>query len=286
MKIREDALMSRNKTLLYLVFAVILIGVHLLFNLFQVSKVNQSWAQITFWFGAVVACLTIFFTCKKIKDKLKLNSETMPPETDNIHLKKYAETILDWVSFLSLSLMFILFFFTYFILPTNIKGSSMAHTLRNGDRVLMYHFMYQPKRDDIVIVNITDHYFDEDGNQVNKSPDYRNQSEVYFVKRIVAIPGDHIEFVYLNDLDEYHIKINGTLYENRYGETYRIRPAGKDKMLLDLDENNHLKAGLYFAFGDNERFSFDSRAIGAVSEEDLIGKAIFKLSPWGRIQNE
>jgi signal peptidase I len=199
--------------------------------------------------------------------------------------QKHKHEILDWVSFLSISMMLILMIFMFFVLPTNVEGKSMESTLVDGERVLMYHFNYTPERNDVVIVHITDRYLDTSGRQVNLSNEYSDQDQVYFVKRVVAIPGDTVTFEQIDQTDHYHILINGVVYQNQYYQIYEVDNAGRLKMISYLDQNNQLREDQYFAFGDNESFSYDSRNIGAIHEEDMIGKAIYKLSPLGGISH-
>jgi signal peptidase I len=173
----------------------------------------------------------------------------------------------------------------YFLLPTNVEGKSMESTLVDGERVLMYHFNYMPERNDVVIVHITDRYLDTSGRQVNTSSEYDDQDQVYFVKRVVAVPGDTVTFEEIDQTETYHILINGVVYQNQYFQIYEVDNAGRLKMLSYLDQDNKLRENQYFAFGDNESFSYDSRNIGAIHKEDMIGKAIYKLSPLGGISH-
>ena len=56
-------------------------------------------------------------------------------------------------------------------------------------------------------------------------------------------------------------------------------------MLSYLDSDDKLKVDQFLAFGDNESFSYDSRNIGVIYKEDMIGKAIYKLLPFGGISH-
>jgi signal peptidase I len=243
----------------------------------KVSRLTIGWTMTIYIITAILAIASIAFNIVLFKKK---NEEI----SDN-YIKKHQFEILDWLAFLSLSMMFILMLFMFFILPTNVDGSSMRPTLIDRERVLMYHFNYQPKRNDVIIVHVTDRYIDTTGDQVNLSSEYDDKDQVYFVKRVVALPGDTITFEEIGTSDVYHILINGEVYQNQYFQIYQVDDAGRLKMLSYLDENNILRENQYFAFGDNESFSYDSRNIGAIHNDDIIGKAVYKLWPFGGISN-
>lgn len=89
------------------------------------------------------------------------------------------------------------------------------------------------------------------------------------VKRVIANPGDRVDLdkegnVYVND-----IKLDEPYLEDKsYGETnielpYRV-PEGK-----------------IFVMGDNRSVSVDSRntSIGCISEEQIIGKIVYRIWP-------
>ncbi len=287
--------MTLKRAYINLFIAVILIIFNILLYALDVSRLNIGWTTMIYWISSSIALISIGFSIfhfKVKKDDIEIdpivdedeNLDGVPVQTISF-AQKHKHEILDWVSFLSISMMLILMIFMFFVLPTNVEGKSMESTLVDGERVLMYHFNYTPKRNDVVIVHITDRYLDTSGRQVNLSSEYSDQDQVYFVKRVVAVPGDTVTFEQIDQTDHYHILINGIVYQNQYFQIYEVDNAGRLKMLSYLDQNNQLRDNQYFAFGDNESFSYDSRNIGAIHEEDMIGKAIYKLSPLGGISH-
>lgn len=158
--------------------------------------------------------------------------------------------VFSWI-FGMLAAIFIAAVLNYFLgMSTTTVGVSMEPTLYNGQRIYIDRFSYllsTPKRGDVVV-------FLPNG----------NKNSHYYVKRVVAVPGDKVQIR------------NGSLYVN--GEestliTMKITDAG-------IAENElTLKSGEYFCIGDSPSSSEDSRSanVGPVSEKDIIGKAWFKL---------
>lgn len=133
-------------------------------------------------------------------------------------------------------------------LPTlRIYGKSMKGTLESGDVVLAVK-SNRFKTGDIVAF-------------------YYNNN--ILVKRVIAESGDWVNItkdgtVYVNDK-----KINEPYIENKaYGET-------NIKFPYQVPENR------IFVLGDNRKVSIDSRntSVGAVSDEQLVGKLIFRIWP-------
>lgn len=139
----------------------------------------------------------------------------------------------------------------FFGMTTNVVGISMEPTLENGQKILVNRFIYtlsSPKRGDVVV-------FLPNG----------NENAHYYVKRVVAVPGDKIK------IENYTLFING---EESTLITEKILDGG-------IAENEFtLKMGEYFCIGDNPNNSEDSRSanIGPVKLDDIIGEAWFKMS--------
>jgi signal peptidase I len=136
-------------------------------------------------------------------------------------------------------------------MTTNVVGVSMEPTLYNGQEILIDRFRYvlsSPKRGDVVV-------FLPNG----------NENAHYYVKRVVAVPGDKI------------LVKDGTFYVNG------VESQWVTEKLLDagIAANEFvLGSGEYFCIGDNPGNSEDSRSanIGPVKETDMIGKAWFHTS--------
>lgn len=135
-------------------------------------------------------------------------------------------------------------------MSTNVVGVSMESTLYNGQQIFINRFTYilsSPKRGDVVV-------FLPNG----------NENAHYYVKRVVAVPGDRI------------LIKDGVLYVNGLESEWNT-----DKILEPGIAENELTLGSdeYFCLGDNVNNSEDSRSanIGPVSEEDMLGKVWFHL---------
>lgn len=138
----------------------------------------------------------------------------------------------------------------YFMgMSTNVVGVSMEPTLYNGQKIYINRFLYilsSPRAGDVVV-------FLPNG----------NENAHYYVKRVVAVPGDHL------------VVKDGVLFVNGLESpwiTDKIVEAG-------IAENEFtLENGEYFCIGDNPGNSEDSRSanIGPVKETDIVGKVWFR----------
>ena len=163
-----------------------------------------------------------------------------------------AKEIFSWIFgiFISVLLAFIIVYSVG--MTTSVIGVSMEPGLYSGQTIFVNRVVYRimlPKKNDVIV-------FLPNG----------NQNSHYYIKRVVAVPGDTVQI------------INGILHVNREAvenvEEY-------DKMAdAGIAENEiTLQSGEYFVLGDNRNNSEDSRSanIGVVNENDIIGKAWFHL---------
>lgn len=251
--------MTAKKAYQKIFITIILIVFTLIFYGLKVSKLKLGWSFLGFMFCAFFAFLFSF----KIFDELEKKQETL----------NHKNQLYDWLSFLAISLMFIFIIFMFFVLPTTVSQTSMSPTLNNKERVLVYHFKYEPKKGDIVIISMSKESYP-------RAEGLRGKN-AFFVKRIVALSGDKITFKHVAK-DYYNIYINDELYKNSVGEIYQIKDYQKINLELDL-ENNIVPKDKYIVFGDNEQGSQDSRSFGPILKKDIIGKVIYKIWPLGKV---
>ena len=136
-------------------------------------------------------------------------------------------------------------------MSTYVVGVSMEPTLYNGQRIFINRLSYKiqgPEAGDVVV-------FLPNG----------NKNAHYYVKRVVAVPGDTVQ-----------VK-EGILYVN--GETSDLIVAKIQEEGIAANELT-LEKGEYFCIGDSPGSSEDSRSanIGPVHSEDIIGKVWLRLT--------
>jgi signal peptidase I len=179
----------------------------------------------------------------------------------------WAETI---VGAAFLALLITIFVFQ----PTQVLGSSMQPTLENGNYVfvskLMHTFNSEPSYGDIVIIDSRldqKHTLKDDltANPLVKLISRRFTGDAghdYFIKRVIGKPGDTIEFK------------EGVVYRN--GEALD-EPYIKEPMAFESDQKYVIPEGHVFVMGDNRNNSLDSRFIGSVPFDHVMGKMIVKI---------
>ena len=150
-----------------------------------------------------------------------------------------------------------------------VIGPSMYDTLIQGDRLLLVsNLAYnEPKQGDIVVC----------------SKDSFDNGQL-FSKRVIATEGQEV-FI------DYHtgrVEVDGEVLDEPYLYSPTKRPDGAEFSVT-------VGEGQVFVMGDNRMRSTDSRSpmIGLVDEREILGKAIFLISPgdnsgtekarWGRI---
>lgn len=143
-----------------------------------------------------------------------------------------------------------------------VKGSSMEPNFYHGDFVFINKLSTafgSLQKGDVVICRL-----DEEKKNI--------------VKRVIGLPGDVIDFRETDGGEDtiYALYINDELVREDY-----IKAPMDSKGNIDypytVPENS------YFVMGDNRNASSDSRrkSVGAIEKEDLMGKVIFRLYPFG-----
>ena len=161
--------------------------------------------------------------------------------------KNYIKEFLPYV----IIILVVILVKAFIVSPIRVNGVSMNPTLHNGDIMLLDEISYRfqnIKRFDIVVV----HYEDE-----------------YLIKRVIGLPGEEIRY------EDDKLYINNQYIEEDF--THK-KTGGFSNITLGDNE--------YFVMGDNRSNSTDSRIIGPIKENQIIGKTSLNIFPFSRFGNK
>ena len=173
------------------------------------------------------------------------------------------DEILDWLESFVFAMFIVILVFTFVFRIVLVQGDSMNNTLTNGDRLVISHLNYTPKRDDIVVVEAKTDYFHKT-----------------IIKRVIGVGGDTVRLNYNDNT----ITVNGSV----------VKDDHKKEVMLDkfqfFDSTYMIEDGVYeykvpdgkiFVLGDNRNNSTDSRRLGFIDNDMVLGKVVLRLFPFG-----
>ena len=182
--------------------------------------------------------------------------------------KNKLSNFLDYIEVFVIAICFVILLFSFSgIRLCTVSGPSMEKTLYNKEKLITSNINYTPERNDIIVFHQTgDYSFNEP-----------------IVKRVIGVAGDTVNVKYeKNDVIVTVTDSDGnvTVLE----EDYQY-----------IDENSYnpyplpttvtVEEGTVFVMGDNRYNSADSRdgRIGLVDTRRILGKVIFRISPFSRL---
>ncbi|ERJ13497.1 signal peptidase I [Haloplasma contractile] len=185
---------------------------------------------------------------------------------DSKKKKSLSREILEYVIIFAITILAVNFIHNNVFTPVSVEGESMEPTLHDQDYLFLWE-LGDIDRFDVIVFKAT--------------------KDDYYVKRVIGMPGDSIR--YKNN----QLYINNQYYEEDYF-TNGVKQPTESFNSSDVCritnfpnniscENGVIPEGYYLVLGDNRTNSTDSRRIGLVKEESILGKTKFILYPFDRI---
>jgi signal peptidase I len=183
-------------------------------------------------------------------------------------------------------LLIVLVLRSFLVEPFQIPTGSMIPTLEVGDFILVNKYAYGVRLP-VLGTKLVDVADPERGDVMVFIPPHVNS---YYIKRVIGLPGDTIRY------EDKRLFVNGELIGEEFvedividtnlgelaGTLHQETINGVEHATQHISGVNRQRSrtiwvipnGHYFMMGDNRDNSSDSREWGAVSEKDIVGRAI------------
>ncbi len=171
---------------------------------------------------------------------------------------RFIDRAFEVVEILVFALLAIIAITTFVFRQTTVSGSSMVPTFNDGDKLIISDLFYTPEVGDVIV-------FDD------RSKDYGEYGQSPIIKRVFAVSGETVDIkagkitVYTGNIEDNviarYIYING---------------------IKDMEKPLYIEEGQIYVLGDNTYNSMDSRDVGTISVESILGKVILRYKSDGK----
>ncbi len=202
----------------------------------------------------------------------------------NFKFKQIIFNVLDWGLILPVCAIIAVFCYSFIFVITPITGSSMNPTIEDGENIFV---SYLDKIDqfDVVVLKVT------------PEDNFNVYEDSYYIKRVIGLPGQTVKWV------DKVLTIDGKVVEeafypdnyldnvtfwHNFDGLFSYKVDGKEQQAVYV-----IPEGYYFVMGDNRqdssnsRGSKDSRTIGLIPKDNIVGVAKYHLKgiiPWGKVK--
>lgn len=189
------------------------------------------------------------------------------------------DNIFDFVELFVFTLAAVFIITSFFFRYSIVDGGSMDKTLAHNEKLILRSFLYKPENGDVVVV--------QDKSTELKQP---------IVKRIIATEGQTVRFysdsVYVDgeELDEPYVYTAD--FYSPFSSEYAYDTVPSEALLSVVTDSGVDDKGRYyeitvpddhiFVMGDHRNVSKDSRTIGTIHEDAVIGKAVLRFYPFDK----
>ena len=188
-------------------------------------------------------------------------------------MNTFLHEVYEWIYSIIIALAIAMVIHIFFFQPTRVSGESMMPTLPNGESLIVSKWNHVlgevPNYGDIVIIDSRVQYprtwKDDVAEPMNNYMAFFNhdlQTKNIWVKRVIGRPGDTLAF---------H---DGKVWRN--GQPLD-EPYINEPMEFSMDGSYTVPEGTVFVMGDNRNHSSDSRFIGPVPVDHVLGKVAIQF---------
>lgn len=175
---------------------------------------------------------------------------------------KYLSAIKDYI-IIFLSCIFTVIFMNSFVgTQFSVSGESMNPTFHDKDVVYVNKLsdkINRLNRGDIVI--------------------FKADETRYFIKRLIGKPGDKVEYkndvLYINDKQ---VKEEYLDYNKKHKQGKQLTQDFNVSMLPYSTGSYTIPDNKYLVLGDNRQNSLDSRSIGLIDSDKVVGEVVAKIN--------
>lgn len=185
------------------------------------------------------------------------NGRLNPLQDGDSKSKKVKNEVWEWTKAIAIALVLVFIIRFFLFKPFIVDGPSMRPNFHTGERVIVNQILYdirEPKRGEVVVFHVPSENRD-------------------FIKRVIAVGGDTVE------VDGDTVKVNGEVIDEPYlKEAIEEAQANGGQYNAfnfpnEFFPDGKVPEGMIFAMGDNRSNSTDSRMIGFIPLEDVVGRA-------------
>src|SRR5690625_6798653 len=182
-------------------------------------------------------------------------------------MKKRQSELFEWIKVIVVALTVAFLVRTFIFSPIVVDGPSMLPTLEDRDKMIVNKFTYR----------FNEHgRFDIIGFHATMKND--------FIKRVIGLPGEHVA------VEDHQVYIDGEKTAEAFidGEDVEddISSFLTSDFTLEELEGNHetIPNGHVLVLGDNRNNSTDSRSLGVIPMDEIVGKASIIFFPFDRME--
>lgn len=176
-------------------------------------------------------------------------------QTSQIGQNSFLKGLFEWLKVIVIALLIALPVRYFIAEPFVVNGASMDPTFATGQFLIVDRISYrvgEPQRGDVIVFQ------------------YPNNPSVYYIKRIIGLPGETVRIIDGKVTIENADFPKGFVLDEKYIDPSHV---SRDSYIQKLDPTQ------YYVMGDNRAQSSDSRIWGPLERHFIVGKPALRLFP-------